>query len=71
MVKVEKPVRNQAFIDGQNVYLATTTAQNAWKINLQRFRIYLQEKYNVERAYYDFLDVADTKKKIAQKKPTK
>lgn len=51
-------VQNQAFIDGQNVYLATTTAEDAWKIDLQRFRVYLKEKYQVERAYY-FIGAAD------------
>ncbi len=36
--------QNYAFVDGQNVYLATTTAEDAWKIDLQRFRTYLREK---------------------------
>lgn len=49
---------NEAFIDGQNVYLATTTADDSWKIDLQRFRVYLRDKYQVERAYY-FIGAAD------------
>ena len=56
--RTEQPVQNQAFIDGQNVYLATTTADQAWKIDLQRFRVYLREKYKVERAYY-FIGATD------------
>ncbi len=43
---------NLAFIDGQNVYLGTT--KYGWKINLKKFRVYLQDKYHVEKAYYFF-----------------
>ena len=49
---------NQAFIDGQNLYLGTVESKNAWKIDLFRFRRYLKEKYNVEEAYY-FLGATD------------
>lgn len=41
---------NQAYIDGQNLYLGTTSKN--WKIDLYKFRIYLKEKYNVREAYY-------------------
>lgn len=41
---------NQAFVDGQNLYM--NTAANGWQIDLCRFRVYLREKYNVEKAYY-------------------
>ena len=47
---------NQAFIDGQNLYM--NTKSYGWKINLARFRVYLREKYNVETAYY-FLGAVD------------
>jgi uncharacterized LabA/DUF88 family protein len=43
---------NQAFIDGQNLYLGTTNARPKWKIDLKRFRVYLKEKYHVDEAYY-------------------
>lgn len=43
---------NYAFIDGQNLYMSTSLAENPWRIDLARFRIYLQQKYNVEKAYY-------------------
>ena len=49
---------NQAFIDGQNLYLGTTTSRPAWKVNLKRFRIYLQRKYKIDEAYY-FLGCVD------------
>ena len=47
---------NQAFIDGQNLYI--NTKANGWKVDLLRFRRYLKEKYNIEKAYY-FLGVLD------------
>ena len=48
-----KKINNLAFIDGQNLYMGTACdSDNAWRINFKKFRIYLREKYNVERAYY-------------------
>jgi len=49
---------NQAFIDGQNLYLGTTQSENQWRIDLERFRVYLREKYYVNKAYY-FLGAVD------------
>lgn len=43
---------NVAFIDGQNVYMGTRGADKPWCIDLSRFRIYLKQKYKVEKAYY-------------------
>ncbi|MFH1030276.1 MAG: NYN domain-containing protein [bacterium] len=40
---------NYAFIDGQNLYLAIK--ELGWKIDYKRFRVYLKEKYKVEKAY--------------------
>jgi len=48
----ETSVKNIAFVDGQNVYMATKYADTPWQIDLARFRTYLREKYNVEHAYY-------------------
>ncbi|MCL2111049.1 MAG: NYN domain-containing protein [Clostridiales bacterium] len=45
-------MNNYAFIDGQNLYLGTTKADDPWRIDLQRFRVYLSEKYHVGTAYY-------------------
>lgn len=42
---------NHAFIDSQNLHLATTGASIPWKIDMQRFRVYLAEKYGVSQAY--------------------
>ena len=43
---------NLAFVDGQNLYLGTTTAQEKWAVDLAKFRVYLNKKYKVEKSYY-------------------
>ena len=40
---------NYAFIDSQNVNLAIQA--QGWKLDFRRFRIYLHEKYSVEKAF--------------------
>jgi len=40
---------NYAFIDSQNLHLGTNAL--GWKLDMQRFRVYLTEKYNVRNAY--------------------
>lgn len=47
-----KTESNQAFIDGQNLYFSTAKVDFSWKIDLYRFRVYLQRKYSVDKAYY-------------------
>ena len=44
-------MNNYAYIDNQNLYLATKNAPEAWTVDMKRFRVYLLEKYKVERAY--------------------
>lgn len=40
-------------MDGQNLYMGTAKREaDSWKINLARFRVYLEEKYHVTEAYY-------------------
>ena|SRR3989344_592260 len=46
MKKVEN---NYAFIDSQNLNLGIQKL--GWKLDYKKFRVYLKEKYNVERAY--------------------
>jgi uncharacterized LabA/DUF88 family protein len=41
--------RNIAFIDGQNLHLGTTSSW--WKVDFERFRIYLRDKFCVEEVY--------------------
>jgi len=43
---------NIAYIDGQNLYMGTTKSEPCWYIDLVRFRVYLEKKYNVGKAYY-------------------
>ena len=41
---------NYAFIDGQNLHV--TIRNLGWKIDENKFRIYLKNKYNIEKAFY-------------------
>ena len=43
---------NYAFIDGQNLHMATAKAETPWNLDFKKFRTYLQEKYEVETAYF-------------------
>jgi uncharacterized LabA/DUF88 family protein len=44
-----KKENNYAFIDSQNLNLSIRSL--GWKIDYKRFRVYLKEKYAVEKAY--------------------
>jgi len=46
---MKKKSNNYAFIDGQNLYLAIQ--ELGWKLDYKKFRIYLREKYAIEKAY--------------------
>ncbi len=43
---------NIAYIDGQNLHLGTTKREPEWEVDLARFRVFLEEKYKVKKAYY-------------------
>lgn len=43
---------NIAYIDGQNLHMATKNAKEPWTLDLKKFRVYLRNKYDVECAYY-------------------
>jgi len=45
-------INNLSFVDGQNLYMGTNSEAPPWKVDLVRFRVYLTQKYNVQRAYY-------------------
>ena len=46
-------IKNLAFVDGQNLYVNTAKKEiNPWRVDLARFRIYLEKEYNVDKAYY-------------------
>ena len=40
---------NFAYIDAQNLYLGVQ--EMGWKLDYKRFRVYLREKYQVQKAY--------------------
>lgn len=46
---MQKPLKNYAFIDSQNVHLGIKNM--GWALDWKKFRIYLKEKYGVETAY--------------------
>jgi uncharacterized LabA/DUF88 family protein len=45
-------MQNIAYVDGQNLYMGTTKRDPVWRVDLARFRVYLEQKYNVHRVYY-------------------
>lgn len=45
-------MNNIAYIDGQNLFMGTTNSKDPWEVKLEKFRIYLKQKYNVNKAYY-------------------
>ena len=46
---MQKKLTNYAFVDSQNVNLAIRAL--GWKLDFKRFRVYLREKYAVEKAF--------------------
>lgn len=52
MTRDSRQQNNIAFVDGQNLYMSVMTADDPWRIDLARFRVYLRQKYNVGKAYY-------------------
>ncbi len=49
---MNKNENNLAYIDGQNLHMGTTSSTIPWKVDLYKFRVYLEKKYNVTEAYY-------------------
>lgn len=43
---------NIAYIDGQNLYMGTSKSDPSWNIDLIKLRKYLEQKYNVTKAFY-------------------
>jgi uncharacterized LabA/DUF88 family protein len=46
---MEKRENNFAYIDGANLYNGSKSL--GWKLDYRRFRVWLKDKYSVERAY--------------------
>ncbi len=62
-------LKNLAFIDGQNLYMGTAKREkNPWKIDLKRFRVYLEQKYGVVKAYYFLGYVQETNEDLYEER---
>ena len=48
-MNMKSKANNYAFIDSQNLNLSVQGM--GWRLDFKRFRIYLKEKYSIERAY--------------------
>lgn len=57
-------MKNLAFIDGQNLYMGTTLGEKPWKVDLMKFRVYLEKKYNVIEAHYFLGYVQDANQEL-------
>lgn len=57
----QKPIKNYAFIDCQNLNLAIRDC--GWKLDWRRFRIFLKEKYHVQKAYL-FIGFVDEQRQL-------
>ena len=60
-MKISREI-NLAFIDGQNLNLGTT--QNSWKIDHNKLRVYLKDKYHVAEAYYFLGYISDAEQDL-------
>lgn len=49
---MDDKLRNIAYIDGQNLKMGTVDTTPSWRVDLKRFRRYLLEKYQVDKAFY-------------------
>jgi uncharacterized LabA/DUF88 family protein len=46
---------NFAFVDAQNLYMGTACLEEGlepWRVDLAKFRVYLRDKYRVDKAFY-------------------
>lgn len=56
---------NYAFIDWQNLHLWTSS--EGWSVDVQKFRAYLTDKYNIVKAYYYLWYVQDNNNSLYTK----
>jgi uncharacterized LabA/DUF88 family protein len=59
-----KIANNYAFIDSQNLHLSIR--EQGWTIDFRKFRKYLQDKYNINKAYLFIGYVADNQNMYTQ-----
>lgn len=58
-VRTAHKSKSYAYIDGQNLHMATAKAEEPWLIDFFKFRKYLLEKYGVQTAYFFLGSVID------------
>lgn len=61
---MQQTPRNIAYVDGQNLYMGTTSREPVWRVDLSRFRVYLKEKYAVDKAFYYLGYVQDSNEEL-------
>ena len=64
---MERARNNYVFIDSQNLQLSIK--ELGWFLDFKRFRVYLSEKYGVDRAHLSF--VSDLETRVKRKEPRK
>lgn len=64
MSKVKTLENNLAFIDGQNLYMGTSSDKPSWHVDLKKLRVYLKDKYKVSKAFYFLGCVIDGNDKV-------
>lgn len=64
---MNKKENNYAFIDGQNLFMGTTQSKNPWEVDLYKFKIYLQKRFKVRKAYYFLGFVQEQNKDLYEK----
>ncbi|MBN1816758.1 MAG: NYN domain-containing protein [Sedimentisphaerales bacterium] len=57
----KESLSNFAFIDGQNLH--QSIKEQGWKLDHKKFRIYLEDKYHIAKAFY-FLGRLDSQKRL-------
>lgn len=58
-------MNNIAYIDWQNLHLGTSSEK--WKIDFNKFRIYLRDKFKVSEAYYFLWFLSDEEQELYTK----
>lgn len=54
--------KNIAFIDGQNLHLGLKS--DRWDVDLNKFRVRLKDKFNIEEAYYFLGFISEEEKEL-------
>jgi hypothetical protein len=56
--------KNLAFIDGQNLHLGTK--ESGWKVDLNKFKVYLKDKFSGDGDYKKIIDYLISKGKFGK-----